>query len=92
MEGEKTRVFIYLFRPIPTRWFHLVTVVLALGKWLQIFLPLMGCASPFGGFVSPFVGFVGFCIWVCFIFLQKSRWPVVIGGFGYGFTIERKER
>ena len=53
----------------------------------------MGCGSPFGGFVSPFMGFVGFCIWVCFIFfLQKSRWPVVIGGFGYGFTIERKER
>ena len=86
-------VFISLFRPVPARWFHLVRVVLALDKWLQIFSPLMGCGSPFGGFVSPFEGFVGFCIWVCFIFfLQKSQWPVVIGGFGYGFTIERKER
>ena len=74
------------------RWFHLVTVVLALGKWLQFFSPLMGCGSPFGGFVSPFVGFVGFCIWVFILFLQKLQWPVVMGGFGYGFTIERKER
>ena len=49
----------------------------------------MGCGSPFGGFVSPFVGF---CIWICFIFfLQKSQWPMVIGGFGYGFTIERRK-
>ena len=73
-------------------------MVLALGKWLQIFSPLMGCGSLFGGFVSPFVGFFVFCIWVCafffffFFFLQKSQWPMVIGGFGYGFTIERKER
>ena len=52
----------------------------------------MGCGSPFGGFVSPFVGFVGFCIWVFILFLQKLQWPVVMGGFGYGFTIERKER
>ena len=86
-------VFISFFRPVLARWFHLVMAVLALDKWLQIFSLLMGCGSPFGGFVSPFVGFVGFCIWICFIFfLQKSQWPVVIGGFGYGFTIERKER
>ena len=67
-------------------------MVLALSKRLQIFSPLMGCDSLFGGFVSPFVGFFGFCIWVCFfffffffLFLQKSRWLVVIGGFGYGW-------
>ena len=64
-------VFISLFQPVPARWFHLVTVVLALDKWLQIFSPLMGCGSPFGGFVSPFVGFVGFCIWICFIFFAE---------------------
>ena len=64
-------VFISLFRPVPARWFHLVRVVLALDKWLQIFSPLMGCGSPFGGFVSPFEGFVGFCIWVCFIFFAE---------------------
>ena len=56
----------------------------------------MGCGSPFGGFVSPFVGFVGFAfgfaLFFIFLFLQKSQWQVVIGGFGYGFTIERKER
>ena len=44
-----------------------------------------------------------FCVTICgfcwflylgllYFFLQKSRWPVVIGGFDYGFTIERKER
>ena len=64
-------IFISLFRPIPTQWFHLVMVVLALDKWLQIFSPLTVCGSPFGGFVSPFVGFVGFCIWVCFIFFAE---------------------
>ena len=65
---------------------------LKIGEKTHVFI--MGCGSPFGGFVSPFVGFVRFCIWVCFIlfFLQKSRWPVGIGGFGYAFTIERKER
>ena len=73
-------VFISLFQPVLAWWFHLIMMVLALHKWLQIFSPLMSCGSPFGGFVSPFVGFVGFCIWVCFIFfLQKSRWPVVMG-------------
>ena len=53
----------------------------------------MGCGSPFGGFVSPFVDFAfGFASSSSFFFLQKSQWLVVIGGFGYGFTIERKER
>ena len=57
----------------------------------------MGSGSPFGGFVSPFVGFFlvfafGFALFFIFLFLQKSQWQVVIGGFGYGFTIERKER
>ena len=57
----------------------------------------MGSGSPFGGFVSPFMGFFlvfafGFALFFIFLFLQKSQWQVVIGGFGYGFTIERKER
>ena len=53
----------------------------------------MGYGSPFGGFVSPFVDFAfGFASSSSFFFLQKSQWLVVIGGFGYGFTIERKER
>ena len=64
-------VFISLFRPVPTQWFHLITVVLALNKQLQIFSPLMDRGSPFGGFVSPFVGFASFCIWVCFIFFAE---------------------
>ena len=88
-------VFISLFRPISTQWFHLATEVLALDKWLQIFSPLMGYGSPFGGFVSPFVGFVGFAFgfaFFFFFFVQESRWPMVIGAFGYEFTIERKER
>ena len=54
----------------------------------------MGCGSPFGGFVSPFVDFAFrfASFFFSFFFLQKSQWLVVIGGFGYGFTIERKER
>ena len=68
-------VFISLFRPISTQWFHLATEVLALDKWLQIFSPLMGYGSPFGGFVSPFVGFVGFAFGFAFFF------------FGAGITV-----
>ena len=60
------------------------------GEKTRVFI--MGCGSPFGGFVSPFVDFAfGFASFI-FYFLQKSQWLVVIGGFGYGFTIERKER
>ena len=62
-------------------WFYLVTVVLALGKWLQIFSPLMGCGSLFGGFVSLFVGFVGFCIWVCFILFYFFAEITVVKGY-----------
>ena len=66
-------VFISLFQPISTQWFHLATEVLALDKWLQIFSPLMGYGSPFGGFVSPFVGFVGFAFGFAFFFFFWCR-------------------
>ena len=60
------------------------------GEKTRVFI--MGCGSAFGGFVSPFVGFVGFCSWIRFIFFAEITVAMVIGGFGYAFTIERKER
>ena len=72
---------------ISSRWFWLSVSV------YNFFSPLMGCGSPFGGFCVTICGFCWFLHLGFFIFfLQKSQWPVVMGGFGYGFTIERKER